>query len=682
MSLLIRSTGAILLALVALPAFNLLDGREIGIMGEVILDNARDDAALLLQGTPIALAVGVLLARIAGVRIGELVAALGRHITGIRVVHFATAAAVIAALYAALFSLLILDGKANLVDAMAQLQHARFLAAGRLAGPVDESLAFWHLHNSIATPQGWVSHFPPGHAALLALGFRIGAVWAIGPAMLGIAIFCMALAAERLLPDDRGVARLGVIFAALSPFLIAHAGAYMNHTPAAAGIAATAYCALRARDKNSFFWAALSGVAAGFAFTIRPFSAIVGGVVALAMLASNTPNHPRPGIGRWLQLAAAVALGALPFGLAMAWYNNHFFGDPLTFGYTATWGPATAPGFHRDPWGNAYGPVEAIGFTSSDLTSLSLRLIEAPLPFVLVIGLYLLLARRLKTGERLVALWALLPVAANAYYWHHGMFMGPRMLNEAAPAWALLAAVGSVGLARMIPRGWEWHGYNAAASSKIALVAAALAGILYLGPERLRWYGAWLPSTRIELPLASRPSLLFVHGGWTNRIAARLSAAGMRLDSVETALRLNPSCAVHHFSLENWRVDPAGFAERYGIDLRPRYGELLPRLEVSRGNVIRSRPGALWSQSCRREIHSDRLGVVDMAPLAWQGDIPGAGRGGMMVVRDMGPKANAALIEAHPQRIPMIFMRQADHQPPVLMSYGTGAVALWPSNTP
>src|SRR5256714_4491386 len=162
---------------------------------------------------------------------------------------------------------------------MVQLTQARYAAAGGLAGPVDDLYEFWHLPNSIVTSSGGISQYPPGHVVLLALGMVIGAPAAIGPILVGVTVFFTTLAADRLLPDDKAVARLGALMLALSPFLLGLAGAFMNHIAAAAFISAAVYCAVRRFDGGSFGFAILAGAAVGAVFTVRPLTAGVAALV-------------------------------------------------------------------------------------------------------------------------------------------------------------------------------------------------------------------------------------------------------------------------------------------------------------------------------------------------------------------------------------------------------------------
>jgi hypothetical protein len=96
-----------------------------------------------------------------------------------------------------------------------------------------------------------------------------------------------------------------------------------------------------------------------------------------------------------------------------------------------------------DPWGYPYDLREAVAFTSSDVLSLGVQLLETPFPITALIGLYLLMAPRLQRGVGLLLAWACLPVIANGYYWFHDV----RMFFEAAPAWITLGVIAAATLA-------------------------------------------------------------------------------------------------------------------------------------------------------------------------------------------------------------------------------------------
>ena len=363
----------------------------------------------------------------------------------------------------------------------------------------------------------------------------------------------------------------------------------------------------------------------------------------------------------------------------MAAYNTRLFGGPLRFGYAVAQGPRHGLGWHDDPWGNAYGPLEALGYTAADLLQLGVHLFETPIPATAAVGAFLLLAPPLGGGAKILVAWATLPVAANGVYWHHGYHLGPRMLFEAAPAWILLTATAVGGLLTMLPAGWP------ARSGRWAVVLS-VAWALALGvPGRLGSY-RWSPDAlaRIQVPTAADNTLIFVHGGWSGRLSAELAGHGMRLDSVETAMRRNDACRVQAF-LSAWSETGTreAAAASVGLDFRPLPGNAsgLEVVEISPGSTVRVDRTLLPSAECRRQAAADRLGVVELAPLLWQGDLPGIDGGAPLFVRDLGPQRNAELLARFPDRAAMILMPGSPGGPLVLVPYQEGMERVWPPVT-
>jgi hypothetical protein len=676
-----RLVGVALLLSITVPLYRIAGSGESDRIARDVADSADLSRSLFLLGTLIILTIGILASRITDPSgVDRLCSRLGARLESIPTRWFATVLALFTGLATLAFSNVVLKAKPNLIDAMVQLANARYVAAGHLSGPVNQFSEFWHLPNSIASAHGWVSQYPPGFVMLLGVGLRMGVPQLVGPFFAGLTVFFTVLAAERLFPDDIAVARLGALMLALSPFLIGLAGAFMNHVGAAAFISAAVYCALRSRDADSVVWAALSGASVGAVLSIRPLTALVAAVLVAIIWIAKPEAGLRERIRKLLKLSLGAVVGIAPFLAALGAYNQYFFGSPFRFGYAALVGPLVAPGFHLDPSGHLYGPLQALGYTASDLTTLSLYLLESPLPAVGIVAAFLMCARQFPTGVRIVLAWALLPVVANALYWHHGIFMGPRMLNEWAPAWTLLTAIAAVGMVRLIPRGLAFGGYSPRSALAISFAMAWLVGVFYLGPERLaRYGGSWMASTRMTIRPASGASLVFVHGAWTTRIAMRLVAHGLRGDSLEAALAQNATCDVHNFA--DWYTqEPASRQAAappisFNFDSRNKTS----KIQIAQGEEIRYVPGVPISRECLGEIASDALGIIETAPLAWQNDLPGLDGSGTMIVRDFGPQANARLIERHPERIPMILYRAQKEGAPKLVPYAAGIKSLWPA---
>jgi hypothetical protein len=242
-----------------------------------------------------------------------------------------------------------------------------------------------------------------------------------------------------------------------------------------------------------------------------------------------------------------------------------------------------------------------------------------------------------------------------------------------------LTAVSAVGLVRSIPVAKTFGNYAPRSAVALGLFFAWLAGVAYLGPQRLvRYGGTYMESARLSIPSVGAPSLVFVHGGWPTRIAMRLVAHGLRGDSLEAVMAQNPTCDVHNFAV--WYASkPVGRAAaptplRFSPDLL----NTTSQMEIAQGDEIRYRRGIPLSRTCLREVASDTLGIIDIAPLLWQGDMPGLRGTGAMIVRDMGPEANARLIARYPERVPMLYYRPEKEGVPKLAPYAVGIKTLWP----
>jgi hypothetical protein len=664
----LQIAGAVLAILAALPMYNGLRSRPTGLAGSATVNLAAQYAELIWSGT---LVIGALAVAAGLLRDDLTLRWLNRaaaQVVRVPISLYASTLALVTTVLAAWFTRAVLAGQPDLIDSFAQLTHARFLADGRLTGPASP---FWHIQQTLTTSAGWVSQYPPGYAFLLAAGLKLGVVWLVGPVLAGVAVFFTALSAERLLHDDRAVARAGALLAALSPFAIAQAGSYMSHTAAAAAAALMLYGYAHGRSGGSAGFV-VCGLAAGALFAIRPYTALALGLVVVGALVFDAGLHERRRPALLL-----LAAGAAPIALGVALYNQLLFGAPFRFGYAAALGPAGGLGFHTDPWGNTYQPVEALAYTSAELTALSLFLLESPFPLIAVMGLALVVRPRLGFARLLVVAWILVPLAANLFYWHHGLYRGPRMLADVAPAWALFAAIAFVELGRFargrrIAQRWSLMPALAVVAALVLLIAP-----LALGPGRLSSYRRdALNAALLEPPHLEERALVFVHGAWTGRLAARLAAAGMRLDSVETALRQNSTCAVHDFAdaYEQKRALPR-------LDFTPRASGFPPERLVSPGNRIRVQPGERITPHCAREINADRAGVVDVTPLVWQGALPGARNDARpMFVRDLGPERNQTLLREYPDRTAYIYGPAHPEVEPRLWPYEGAVKSLWGSH--
>lgn len=675
-----RVAGGTLILLTVLPLHRLLAHPGTGLAGEATVRTMEAYGGFLIWGTVLvglaAVAGGVAPLDVAG-RVRRAAVLLER-VPG---VAFAGVLAGVSAALTLLFTMVVLDGQPNAVDSVVQVLHARFWSEGRLAGPAAGA-EFWTLQNALVTPRGWVSQYPPGHVAVLAAALALGALPLAGAFMVGLTVFCGTLLTLRLHGRDPVVGRLAGLLLALCPFLLFLGGSYMNHVTAGAFVTLAAYALFRAWEgPRGGGWAALAGFAFSWALATRPLSTVaMAAALSISLPFAAGIGGLRAGWPRAARVLAFVAAGALPLTAAFLAYNAWFFGHPLRTGYEVAAGPEVGLGFGTDPWGNVFGVREALAWTAADLRALSVHLFETPLPAVGVIGAYLLIARRLGPAVRVYLAWAGAPLVANAFYWHHGIYMGPRMLHEAAPAWALLFAVSAVGLVRHVPAGARVLGrLRAREAVALALVGSVALGLAVLAPIRGGTYGPDpAAAAGRSLPDAPVPALVFVHDAWPGRIAMTLAARGFRLDQVETLLRQNATCAVDALAAAAAGGDTARVRAIWAtMDTVPRAHDLPARAAVAPGYLIRVLPGEVPTPDCLRQARSDRFGVVDLAPFTWRGDLPGGAARGTLYLRDLGPERNAVAVALHPRRELWVHAFVDPSAAPVLLPYEEAMRLLW-----
>ena len=163
------------------------------------------------------------------------------------------------------------------------------------------------------------------------------------------------------------------------------------------------------RDGPGRGWALSAGAAMGFMVTTRPVSGLL---IGAAVTAGVVADRAAPGTGPAPAVAPAplrlVGSGRPPVRGRFRMVQRPLLRQPAHPRlYRGPPARATGPRLpHRDPWGRMYGFTQALGYTSTELLSVGRELFGAALPVAALIGLYLLFARRLQRGERILAAWA------------------------------------------------------------------------------------------------------------------------------------------------------------------------------------------------------------------------------------------------------------------------------------
>jgi hypothetical protein len=548
--------------------------------------------------------------------------------------RFVALAALALAFVALLMCLVVFSGNPRNVDGFAQLFQARVFLAGRLwvpAPPPPELANFSTLH-MIVGPVRWFSQYPPGQSLVLALGLALGAWWLLNPLLVAVLVVGTYRAARWC--ADETTARLAVVLLCLSPFVAAVAGSEMSHLPAAAlgMVAAAAAASVASHPRRG---PAVAGAALGVLAAFRPLDAVAAAFPVAVMLLLAAPARRRVPA-----LAAAVVAGAL-FTLPLLWYNARTTGSWHELGYTYLWGPNHSLGFHPVPWGARLTPTRAVGLTSLDLHQLDAYLFDAPFPFLVLVTVAFLAARRR------VAVRDVVPIAGAGallgllfFYWHRDVFYGPRFLFTAVPWLAILAARGLVLLRRS---GREvFPGVTTGHATMFGFAVAMLVGLGAITPGRLAAYRRATPVFDLHPDRDARRAgisraVVVIPDGWGSRLIVRMWAAGV---PVPRSTRLY--AAIDACSLEQTLDGAAPDSARVGG------GRLLPTLDslaaLRRPGLrtgatldpnLRLPAGPDLAPACRAELARDSTGFLAFAPFLYlnqpflDGDVVWA--------RDLGP---------------------------------------------
>lgn len=180
------------------------------------------------------------------------------------------------------------------------------------------------------------SSFPFGWPLVLALAQRAGIpLFLVNPILGAATIALVWRLGARLYSGPVGVIAAALV--ALSPFVLFNAASYFSHTFCGAVLLAAAVVASR-DDRRTAWVPLLVGVLVGWAVVARYLTGVVCAVPIVLWLL-------RPGVSV-VRTAALLALGGLPWILALAFYNQAMTGDPLELTTT----PLTVSLWFRDGW--------------------------------------------------------------------------------------------------------------------------------------------------------------------------------------------------------------------------------------------------------------------------------------------------------------------------------------------
>lgn len=394
------------------------------------------------------------------------------------------------------------QGQPHILDASAYLFQAKIFASGQLSASAPGDLNAFQGPFMVVKGGHWFAQYPPMTSLLLAVGIVLHAPWLVEPLLGSLALWGV-FRLGRYFYSGR-VAWLAGLLGALSPFYTYLAASYMSHTVAL--FFSVFFVLMLVRFTREWRWYDLA-LAALFAVGLlltREFSAVVIGVAATAYLFTS----------QWLALRerivslwpAGVVAGAIIFG-GIALY--------LLYNQLLTGSALISPRTLFFP-GDRYGFGQGIGFYGQHTFAAGMVILDQLLtilmidlygwPFYLTLALLPLTFLRRDAGTRWDIFCALLLVllcGAQAGYFYHGIYLGPRYLFETLPFLLLLTARGITGLAAALTRIMRAFGQTggsrrlAVAASGLLLAGLLACNLFYYSPRQAHLYHDYtgLPAT-------------------------------------------------------------------------------------------------------------------------------------------------------------------------------------------
>lgn len=345
----------------------------------------------------------------------------------------------------------------HILDASSYYFQAKIFASGQLSepAPAPDQLGAFQGPFMVAYNGRWFSQYAPLTPALLAVGIVVGAPWLVEPLLGALALWGIYRIGRRFFGPPTATLALGL--GVLSPFYSYLAASYLSHTVALFFAVYFVLFLLRFVEKGRAGALAVAAVCAVCMLLTRELTAILIGFGATAFIFGS--SWRRLWLAwRWLLPALVPAASILVTGVLLyLLYNKLQTGDALV-------APRTLFSL-----ADRYGFGEGIGFYGQHTLAAGLVVLDQLLtsllinlygwPFYLTLALVpLAFLRKLRAlrWDIFCLFMAALLVGAQAGYFYHGIYLGPRYLFEALPFLLLLTARGLTGLASALAAIWRW----------------------------------------------------------------------------------------------------------------------------------------------------------------------------------------------------------------------------------
>lgn len=272
-----------------------------------------------------------------------------------RIDRFALLAAAWVTAVSLLLAFLAYERHPHVPDEVGYLLHASYFAEGRLAMDAPPVPAGFDVDLMHVEGDRWWSPVPPGWPAVLAIGTRLGAPWAVNPILAGIGVVLAYLLAWRIY--DRPTARLVALGTAVSPWVMFLGMSYMGHALTLALALGGALAVARSRESCSAGWAAGGGALVGAVSLVRPLDGLAVGLVLGGLLAVDFAR-------RRLRIVPAIVFGLVAAHVAaiQLLYNAALTGSATEFPLMRYFARIHGPGANA----LGFGPDRGFGWTGLD----------------------------------------------------------------------------------------------------------------------------------------------------------------------------------------------------------------------------------------------------------------------------------------------------------------------------
>lgn len=365
------------------------------------------------------------------------------------------------------------------------LFQAKYFAAGQLttnAPLVPEAFSMYMIPHNEAR---WFSIFPPGWAAILAVGVKLNIAWLVNPLLAGLCVLLTYVFLQEIY--SRRLARISILLLCCSPWFIFMAMSLMSHIFTLACALSAAVLFQRAINTGKIFYFFSAGLAIGILSLVRPLDGVIVAAALGFFLLCALENWQKK-----LTAGAVLAAGTIFTGALIFPYNELITGSPTLFPLEAYytkyfWAGANSLGFganHGMNWGldafPGHSPLEAVINAALNIFSINTELFGWSAGSLLLAICFVFSASARKKD-----VWAFgsigIIVFAYSLFWYHG---GP---DFGARYWFLSI----IPLVALTARAIEWLGVKTDRNAASQLNPRIIAAVAMLCILSLLNYFSW-----------------------------------------------------------------------------------------------------------------------------------------------------------------------------------------------